>query len=79
MDQLKCASLSHTHCWYEVGMLKVYYVQYRRQYGRGGGSSYSRREHAFTRPIARQASLLCDGLLCSALQYIHSLYSIIEL
>ena len=23
MDQLTCASLSHTHCWYEVGMLKV--------------------------------------------------------
>ena len=23
MDQLICASLSHTHCWYEVGMLKV--------------------------------------------------------
>ena len=25
MDQLICASLSHTHCWYEVGMLKVPY------------------------------------------------------
>ena len=24
MDQLICASLSHTHYWYEVGMLKVY-------------------------------------------------------
>ena len=23
MDQLKCVSLSHTHYWYEVGMLKV--------------------------------------------------------
>ena len=23
MDQLICASLSHTHCWFEVGMLKV--------------------------------------------------------
>ena len=23
MDQLICASLSHTHDWYEVGMLKV--------------------------------------------------------
>ena len=23
MDQLICASLSHTYCWYEVGMLKV--------------------------------------------------------
>ena len=23
MDQLLCASLSHTHCWYEAGMLKV--------------------------------------------------------
>ena len=23
MDQLMCASLSHTNCWYEVGMLKV--------------------------------------------------------
>ena len=23
MDQLICASLSHTHCWYEVGVLKV--------------------------------------------------------
>ena len=23
MDQLLCASLSHTHCWSEVGMLKV--------------------------------------------------------
>ena len=23
MDQLICASLSHTHLWYEVGMLKV--------------------------------------------------------
>ena len=28
MDQLICASLSHTHCWYEVGMLKVPAVQY---------------------------------------------------
>ena len=23
MDQLMCASSSHTHCWYEVGILKV--------------------------------------------------------
>ena len=23
MDQFICASLSHTHCWYQVGMLKV--------------------------------------------------------
>ena len=23
MDQLICASLSHTHYWHEVGMLKV--------------------------------------------------------
>ena len=23
MDQLICASLSHTHHWYEVGMLKI--------------------------------------------------------
>ena len=23
MDQLRCASLSHTHYWYEVGMLKI--------------------------------------------------------
>ena len=23
MDQLICASLSHTHYWYKVGMLKV--------------------------------------------------------
>ena len=23
MDQVICASLSHTHYWYEVGMLKV--------------------------------------------------------
>ena len=23
MDQLICASLSHTHCWYEVGILKA--------------------------------------------------------
>ena len=23
MDQLICASLSHTHYWYEVGILKV--------------------------------------------------------
>ena len=28
MDQLICASLSHTHFWYEVGMLKVPYVPY---------------------------------------------------
>ena len=26
MDQLICASLSHTHYWYEVGMLKVQYI-----------------------------------------------------
>ena len=25
MDQFICASLSHTHCWYEVDMLKVTY------------------------------------------------------
>ena len=23
MDQVICASIPHTHCWYEVGMLKV--------------------------------------------------------
>ena len=23
MDQLICATISHTHYWYEVGMLKV--------------------------------------------------------
>ena len=37
MDQLICASLSHTHCWYEVGMLKVpaMYTQYQsRNVGR---------------------------------------------
>ena len=28
MDQLICASLSHTHYWYEVGMLKVPVVCY---------------------------------------------------
>ena len=28
MDQLICASLSHTHYWYEVGMLKVPAVLY---------------------------------------------------
>ena len=26
MDQLVLASLSHTHYWYEVGMLKVLYI-----------------------------------------------------
>ena len=25
MDQIICASLTHTHYWYEVGMLKVPY------------------------------------------------------
>ena len=28
MDQYICSSLSHTHCWYEVGMLKVAVIQY---------------------------------------------------
>ena len=28
MDQIIFASFSHTHCWYEVGMLKVPAVQY---------------------------------------------------
>ena len=28
MDQLICASLSHTHYWYEVGMLKVGYGRF---------------------------------------------------
>ena len=27
MDRLICASLSHTHYWYEVGMLKVKHVK----------------------------------------------------
>ena len=27
MDQLIYASLSHTHYWYEVGMLKVPYIK----------------------------------------------------
>ena len=31
MDQLICASLSHTHYWYEVGMLKVPYPMYLPQ------------------------------------------------
>ena len=30
MDQLICASLFHTHYWYEVGMLKVPAKQYHR-------------------------------------------------
>ena len=25
MDQLICASLSHTHYWYELGMLKFWF------------------------------------------------------
>ena len=29
MDQLICASLSHTHYWYEVGMLKVPATSYK--------------------------------------------------
>ena len=28
MDHLICASLSHTHCWHEVGMLKVPACEY---------------------------------------------------
>ena len=28
MDQLICASLSHTHYWYKVGMLKVPAIRY---------------------------------------------------
>ena len=32
MDQLICASLSHTHTWYGVGMLKVFeYIAYTEQ------------------------------------------------
>ena len=30
MDQLICASLSHTHYWYEVGMLKVLSLQLKK-------------------------------------------------
>ena len=30
MDQLICASLSHTHHWYQVGMLKVPHVEHLR-------------------------------------------------
>ena len=37
MDQLIFASLSHTHYWYEVGMLKVpavilYYCEFEQQF-----------------------------------------------
>ena len=32
MDQLICASLSHTHYWYEVGMLKKYRLVSPRHY-----------------------------------------------
>ena len=37
MDQLIGASLSHTHCWYEVGMLKVpvISISYSKRYGVG--------------------------------------------
>ena len=32
MDQLICASLSYTHTWYGVGMLKVFeYIAYTEQ------------------------------------------------
>ena len=32
MDRSICASLSHTHTWYEVGMLKVFeYIAYTEQ------------------------------------------------
>ena len=37
MDQLLCASLSHTHYWYEVGILKVPAIRiHRREPGRDG-------------------------------------------
>ena len=32
MDQLICASLPHTHYWYEVGMLKVPATMYNCDY-----------------------------------------------
>ena len=35
MDQLICASLSHTHyCWYEVGMCDVINTHTHKQYTR---------------------------------------------
>ena len=34
MDQLICASLSHTHYWYEVGMFKVPCSSEMHTYGR---------------------------------------------
>ena len=45
MDQLIFASLSHTHYWYEVGMLKVPAFVYDHSrtlefYGRHDGSGY---------------------------------------
>ena len=35
MDQLICASLFHTHYWYEVGMLCIYVCMYRHTYSKG--------------------------------------------
>ena len=36
IDQLICASLSHTHYWYEVGMLRVPATSVRTTYCNGG-------------------------------------------
>ena len=42
MDQLIFASLSHTHYWYEVGMLKVpAIIVYTHEPGRNETSSHS--------------------------------------
>ena len=50
MDQLICASLSHTHYWYKVDMLKVPYIQKIKRYASCYGAKL-----AAVREVARQA------------------------
>ena len=57
MDQLRFASLSHTHYWYEVGMLKVPAVEERLEEG-----PRIQVEHRPVAPVAQRYHVTSDTL-----------------
>ena len=61
MDQLTCAYLSHTHYWYEVGMLKVPAMH--------RGRLFSCAIHSGGEPKQSSASQVRDDVVLSCVVY----------
>ena len=76
MDQLICASLSHTHSWYEVGMLQVSAISYIH-----ANVLPRALQHRASKPQGSSSNggCLCitmDQLICASLSHTHSWYEV---